>query len=91
MSDLKISQLDELFNPYLSDVLPIVHQGITKKIPVGTLSRFLSTETDAQFLFFNEITSELSIENANTISLSALVDKTAMDTEGLANKNWDNE
>ena len=42
MSDLKISQLDELFNPYSSDVIPIVHQGITKKTPISTIVRHLS-------------------------------------------------
>ena len=42
MSDLKISQLDELFNPYSSDVIPIVHQGITKKTPISTIVKHLS-------------------------------------------------
>ena len=52
MSDLKISQLQELFNPYSSDVIPIVHEGITKKTPINTIVRHLSTTLDEQGLVF---------------------------------------
>ena len=37
MADLKISQLNELFNPTSGDTLPIVNGGETKKITVSSL------------------------------------------------------
>jgi hypothetical protein len=43
-------------------------------------STFLTSETDAQTLSFNEGTKDLSISNGNTVSLSALIDGTSVDT-----------
>jgi gas vesicle protein len=43
-------------------------------------STFLTSETDSQTLSFNEGTKDLSISNGNTVSLSALIDETAIDT-----------
>jgi hypothetical protein len=43
-------------------------------------STFLTSETDSQTLNFNEITKDLSISNGNIVSLSALIDLTAVDT-----------
>ena len=37
MANKKISELELLVNPTLADVLPIVNENVTKKIPVGTL------------------------------------------------------
>lgn len=37
MANKKISELELLVTPTLADVLPIVNQNVTKKIPVGTL------------------------------------------------------
>ena len=179
MSDLKISQLQELFNPYVSDVIPIVHQGITKKASIETVSKvlssalyaqvsafsstnyqtasanwentyntvvsnsaqwandaddsavntlvqsnsaiwntagdyqgtdikdlssnwqstyntfnaisstFLTSETDSQTLSFDELNNNLSISNGNVVSLSSLVDGTAVDTSVRAlTSNW---
>jgi len=85
MADLKISQLDELFNPYSSDVLPVVHNGITKKITFNTLSTFLTSSSyvavssNSQTLLFDENVKQLSISNGNTVSLSAF--GTGLDTE----------
>ena len=46
-----------------------------------TSSTFLTSETDSQTLSFNEGTKDLSISNGNTISLSALIDTTSIDTD----------
>ena len=43
-------------------------------------STFLTSETDSQTLSFDEGTKDLSISNGNTVSLSALVDGTAIDS-----------
>jgi hypothetical protein len=43
-------------------------------------STFLTSETDSQTLSFDETTKDLSISNGNTVSLSALVDASAIDT-----------
>ena len=43
-------------------------------------STFLTSETDSQTLSFNEATKGLSISNGNTVSLSSLIDNTAIDT-----------
>ena len=42
-------------------------------------STFLTAESDSQTLSFNETNKNLSISNGNTVSLSALVDGTAID------------
>jgi hypothetical protein len=55
MSDLKISQLQELFNPYISDVIPIVHEGITKKASIDTVSKVLSSALYAQVSSVNTL------------------------------------
>jgi hypothetical protein len=95
MSDLKISQLQELFNPYSSDVIPIVHEGITKKVAVNTLTEFLSSSlnilpsSDSQTLFFNENVKQLSISNGNTVSLSSLGNSTDTNLRDLTG-NWQN-
>jgi hypothetical protein len=53
-------------------------------------STFLTTETDSQSLSFDENNKDLTISNGNTVSLSALVDLTAMDTGVRAlTANWD--
>jgi hypothetical protein len=44
-------------------------------------STFLTSETDSQTLSFDETTKDLTISNGNTISLSALVDATGVDSE----------
>ena len=44
-------------------------------------STFLTSETDSQTLSFDDLTKDLSISNGNTISLSALISLTAVDTE----------
>ena len=52
-------------------------------------STFLTSETDSQTLSFDENTKDISISNGNTISLSALVDLNATDTEVRAlTSNW---
>lgn len=43
MADLKISQLTSTVTPSLSDILPIVNQGSTKKISLQALQTFLGT------------------------------------------------
>ena len=43
-------------------------------------STFLTSETDSQTLSFDETTKDLSISNGNTVSLSALLDDTGIDT-----------
>jgi hypothetical protein len=54
-------------------------------------STFLTSETDSQTLTFNESTKNLSISNGNTVSLSALLDDTGMDTGVRAlTSNWQN-
>ena len=42
-------------------------------------STFLTSETDSQILNFDEITKDLTISSGNVVSLSALVDGTAVD------------
>ena len=44
-------------------------------------STFLTSESDSQTLSFNELNKNLSISNGNTVSLSALLDDTGVDTE----------
>jgi hypothetical protein len=52
-------------------------------------STFLTSETDSQTLSFNESTKNLSISNGNTVSLSSLVDLSAVDIEVRAlTGNW---
>lgn len=43
MADLKISQLPSTITPSLSDLLPIVNQGSTKKLTLQELQTFLGT------------------------------------------------
>jgi hypothetical protein len=43
-------------------------------------ANFLTSETDSQTLSFDEVTKDLSISNGNTVSLSALIDGTSVDT-----------
>lgn len=53
-------------------------------------STFLTSETDSQTLSFNESTKNLSISNGNTVSLSSLVDLSAVDIEVRAlTGNWE--
>ena len=53
-------------------------------------STFLTSETDSQTLSFDESTKDLTISNGNTVSLSALVDTTGIDTGVRAlTSNWE--
>jgi hypothetical protein len=54
-------------------------------------STFLTSETDSQTLTFDEGTKDLTISNGNTVSLSALIDLNAADSEVRAlTANWEN-
>ena len=53
-------------------------------------STFLTSETDSQTLSFDEGTKDLTISNGNTVSLSALIDATGIDTGVRAlTSNWE--
>ena len=50
MADVKISELPEVFNPYLTDVVPIVNEGETKKTTLATILSYSYDGSDVRSL-----------------------------------------